>query len=170
MKIIHTVLPLILVITLLSACSPGPKSASGFRLPDGDATRGKEVFIAMHCHACHTIQGEELPTLDIEAPVSVRLGGPVSRVKNYGNLVTSIINPSHKLMKIYPEDYVSSEGESFMPTVNEFMTVSQLIDLVAYLQGTYDVIVPDMYPYVIYNHERQSGQSKNTPTPATSNP
>ena len=133
-----------------TACVPSPKSGAGFRLPDGDAALGQQVFLDMQCHACHTIPGVELPELDLEAPVSVSLGGPVSVVKTYGNLVTSIINPSHRLMGGVPPEGVAVDGDSIMPVMNDYMTVRQLIDLVAYLQAQYDVIPPETYPYGPY--------------------
>jgi hypothetical protein len=144
---------MILLGGILAGCEPAPESGRGFRLPDGDPDRGRQAFLAMQCNACHRIEGVELPVLDIAAPVTVVLGGPVSRVKTYGELVTSIINPSHKLINTYPADEVSVDGETFMPTVNQFMTVSQLIDIVAFLQIQYAVVVPAVYPYSVYSYQ-----------------
>ena len=137
---------------LLMGCTPSPESARGFRLPDGDPELGKQVFLQMQCHACHKIVDMQLPELDIEAPVSVTLGGPTTQVKTYGHLVTSVINPSHRLIAGYPEQEVSSDGESFMPSMNELMTVRQLIDLVAFLQDQYRIILPEPYPYEAYHY------------------
>ena len=83
-------------------------------------------------------------------PVSVTLGGEVTKVKTYGELVTSIINPSHKLAERYPEEEVSIEGESLMPVINDVLTVQQLIDLVSFLQAQYEVTPPEHYPYALY--------------------
>ena len=135
---------------MMMGCAPAPESGRAFRLPDGDPIIGQQAFLSLQCHACHTISGVDLPSINLEAPVTVMLGGPTTRVKTYGELVTSIINPSHKLIKRYPEEEISSEGQSFMPTVNEFMTVQQLIDLVAFLQDQYQVVVPEPYPYTPY--------------------
>ena len=126
-------------------------SEKGFSLPEGDTHRGKEAFLYMHCHECHTIAGVDLPTLEQAEPPYVELGGTVTRVKTYGELVTAIINPSHKLAKGYPVDEVSVDGESYMPVYNGFMTVQELIDIVMFLQPHYDVFVPRhdyrVYPY-----------------------
>ena len=103
----------------------------------------------MHCHECHTIANEELPALALADPPFVELGGKVTRVKTYGELVTAIINPSHKLAKGYPADVVSNDGDSKMPVYNGYMTVEELIDIVSYLQPHYDVQVP-RYEYRIY--------------------
>ena len=73
----------------------------------------------------------------------------MSRVKTYGELVTSIINPSHKLAKGYPLDLVSNDGQSKMPVYNGFMTVQELIDIVIFLQPHYEVYAP-RYEYRVY--------------------
>jgi mono/diheme cytochrome c family protein len=133
---------------LLYACTPSPQSASGFRLPDGDSARGEEAFTMLRCHACHSVDGLELEFLGT-GPALVSLGGEVSRVRTYGELVTSIINPSHKLAPGYPTEDISASGESLMVLayLNDEMTVQQLIDLVAFLQARYEVVVPEIDPY-----------------------
>jgi hypothetical protein len=95
------------------------------------------------------IAGEELPRLELAEPPFVELGGTVTKVKTYGELVTAIINPSHKLAKGYPIDEVSNDGESKMPVYNGFMTVQELIDIVMFLQPYYEVYVPQ-YEYRVY--------------------
>jgi len=79
----------------------------------------------------------------------VTLGGQVTRVRTYGELVTSIINPSHRLAPGYPIEDISRVGESLMALayLNEVMTVQQLVDLVAFLQTRYEVIPPEYDPY-----------------------
>ena len=137
--------------TLAAGCAPGPKSPKGFSLPDGNVDRGEKIFVELRCHACHSVQGVELPTLpEEEVEMSVALGGPVSRVKTYGNLVTSIINPSHRLAKAYKSVSVGAEGESKMTNYNDTLTVSQLIDLVAFLQAHYELTPYDSTEYAPY--------------------
>jgi len=86
--------------------------------------------------------------LDVDPPYVV-LGGDVTHVKTYGELVASIINPSHKLAKGYVEEAVSEGGVSKMLVYNDVMTVRQLTDLVVFLQPHYKVIVPN-YEYRRY--------------------
>jgi hypothetical protein len=138
----------VLVCAVLPACIPGPESAQGFRLPDGDRDLGLKAFTDLQCHACHSIEGVELRYLGTGA-ADVKLGGAVMRVKTYGELVTSIINPSHKLAPGYRPDEVSTDGESLMTLahVNDVMTVQQLIDVVAFLQARYEVVPPEYDPY-----------------------
>lgn len=146
--------PLFLLFALFVAiggCNQNPKSGAGFRLPDGDANQGREVFLYMQCNQCHTIAGTELPAIPFADPAYVELGGKVATVKTYGDLVTSIINPSHKLASGYAKEKVSENGKSNMYTYNRHMTVQELIDLVAFLQSHYDVI-PPQFDYRIYPH------------------
>jgi len=133
---------IIILSIIVTACDTGPKSAAGFRLPDGNADVGKQLFVQLECNSCHTISDLELAAPAEEGPVSVKLGGRISRVKNYGQLVSSIINPSHKIVRRYPKEKVSVDGESLMPIYNETMTVQELIDLVAFLQAQYQVMIP----------------------------
>jgi hypothetical protein len=103
----------------------------------------------MQCNQCHTVAGEDLPFIQWAEPPYVELGGKVSRVKTYGQLVTAIVNPSHKLADGYPEELVSEDGESNMYVYNDHMTVQELTDLVRFLQPHYDVVTP-RYSYRVY--------------------
>jgi len=143
----YLALTLIFIITMLAGCDAGPKSSIGFSLPDGDAKRGRAVFQALQCNACHTVEGVEKLASGDAPGISVKLGGEVSRIKTYGELVTSIINPSHRFPKGYPIEAVQSNGVSKMRNYNDTMTVSQLINLVAFLQSKYDL---EEYPHTKY--------------------
>ena len=117
-------------LVALGACDRDTMmSSKGFRLPDGDAQAGRAAFLYMQCHQCHSIKGEKLPVIQGMEPPYVELGGTVTRVKTYGELITSIINPSHKLAQGYAEQVVSDEGESNMYIYNKHMTVQELIDI-----------------------------------------
>ena len=145
-----SVLTLLLAsLAILSGCDQErTMSERGFRLPEGNAMAGRETFLYMHCNQCHTIDGEELPPISGFEPY-IELGGPVTRVKTYGELVTAIINPSHKLAEGYPEDLISEDGESKMYNYNGFMTVQELTDIVMFLQPHYDVVPPE-FQYRVY--------------------
>ena len=144
----RSVMAFLIAVSLLAACAPSPESPRGFRLPDGDAVAGEATFVRLQCHGCHQIEGVELPDFlgTTPVPVKVALGGEVTRVKTYGELVTSIINPSHRLIPGYPKEQISQDGASLMTVYNDWMTVQQLIDLVAFLQSHYAVVPPD-YEY-----------------------
>jgi hypothetical protein len=84
--------------------------------------------------------------------IAVELGGETTKVQTYGDLVTSIINPSHRLAKGYPVDQISENGNSKMEYYNEVMTVEELIDLVTFLKTKYQFksYTETAYPYYIY--------------------
>jgi hypothetical protein len=117
----------------VQACATGSRGA--IRLPEGDAARGRDAFVALRCNACHEIEGFDLPA-PFMAETRVLLGGKPARVETYENLVTSIANPSHRIATGYPPDAVAIEGVPLMSLIrlNEVMTVQQLVDLVAFLQ------------------------------------
>jgi sulfur-oxidizing protein SoxX len=138
-----------MLLSLSVGCTPSAKSEFGFRLPDGDAAMGRETFAYMQCNQCHTVVGETFAAIPLADPPYVELGGNLSRIKTYGELVTAIINPSHKLAAGYEADVVSEDGESNMYVYNGYMTVQELIDLVSFLQSSYHV-VPPVYQYRVY--------------------
>lgn len=135
----------------LAACSYGPDSPRGFSLPEGDPQRGAELFEKYNCVDCHRVASE--PAQDDQTYLLTQpivLGSKSSRITTYGELVTSIINPSHKLSPKYPLSLTSSNGESKMRNINDILTVADLIDLVAYLQPQYEVVPYRMSEYRLY--------------------
>ena len=133
----RALLSCVLTLTVaVAGCTPAQKSGKGFTLPDGDAEVGKTAFTQLNCHQCHTVAGTDLPLVE-DREMNIRLGGEVSRIGTYGELVTSIINPSHRLAKGHLTEEVSADGESLMRNYNEILTVQQLIDLTAFLQSRY---------------------------------
>ena len=135
----------------LSACDLGPKSPRGFSLPEGDANAGEMVFKKYQCTDCHTVEGikvDESHTYMV--PKAIPLGGSSGRITTYGELVTSIINPSHKLTRRQPVSITSRDGQSLMRNMNDVLTVSELIDLVAFLQPKYKVVPYRTSDYRLY--------------------
>jgi hypothetical protein len=149
MSALKTLSMLIVLAVSLSGCERDRMSEVGFSLPQGNVMKGREAFVYMQCHQCHTLVGEEFPAIPDTDPPYVELGGTVTQVKTYGQLVTAIINPSHKLARGYPPDMISEDGVSNMYVYNEHMTVQELIDLVMFLQPHYEVYVPKRH-YRIY--------------------
>ncbi len=133
-----------------SACTD-PKSGWGFTLPEGDVVAGEAAFRSLGCASCHVVDGvDDLRAPDFEAERTIVLGGETARIATYGELVSSIINPSHKLVRGYQKEDVAVDGVSKMTVYNDVMTVSELIDLVAFLQSHYrfpDYPETNYYPY-----------------------
>jgi mono/diheme cytochrome c family protein len=114
----------------------------GFALPEGDIEAGKAVFTKFNCNDCHSIGAIEFA--GTEDNLHVPLGGEVSKLKTYGELVTSVINPSHKVAGRYK---ASLNPNNQMKTYNEVMTVQELVDIVTFLQSEYDIVAPETYYY-----------------------
>lgn len=135
----------IIAVASIAGCQD---EARGFALPPGNEQAGHEAFVELGCNACHRIEGViNRRTEGADPAIDVRLGGQVSRVKTYGDLVTSIINPSHRLSRGNTPATVTEDGESRMPYYNDRMTVQQLVDLTAFLQRQYSVWVPEYRVY-----------------------
>ncbi len=128
---------------LFVGCPMNEKSPIGFRLPEGSIWKGKTAFVELGCIQCHSIEGEDLiPELEAPRKVHVVLGGEVTRVKTYGQLVTSIINPSHVISATPKAEFTDTDGNSLMPDFSEEMTVRQMIDIAEFLQARYEVVIP----------------------------
>jgi L-cysteine S-thiosulfotransferase len=146
MKILLTGMAAALLV-LFAGCEYGPKSGKGFRLPEGDIEKGKTAFVDLNCHTCHRVSGIDLPPSVATAPTNIVLGGEVTYIRSYGELVTSIIHPSHGLAPGFRKEQLQDAKLSPMPEFNDVMTVRQMIDLVTFLQSRYQRLEPDYLPY-----------------------
>ncbi len=124
------------------------EEARGFALPEGDIEKGKATYERLECNACHSIAGIKWNG-GIDS-LNIYLGGEVSARKSYGDLVTSVINPSHKIAESYIQITTDSVGLSKMKNYNEVMTVQELIDLVTFLQSEYKIEAPSTHYYPYY--------------------
>lgn len=131
---------IILCLFALAGCDKGVDSPRGFSLPEGNAEKGKAVFIKYECLACHTLTGVEDDSIKKHDDISIRLGGNKTKIVTYAELVTSVINPSHRFSRPYRADARTSDGASKMTVFNDTMTVSELTDLVTFLQPNYKLI------------------------------
>ncbi len=141
--------------TLLAACSRDKpeQTADGFVLPKGSAERGQVVFVEQGCRQCHSVAGLELPAYDGVSSLQIELGGKRAKIKNYGDLLTSVVNPDHVLSDEYKRLLNKEEkarGDSPMPDFNSRLTVAQLMDLVQFLHSRYEELVPDYRGYRYY--------------------
>ena len=149
MKIIPHIL-LVVTSMALVACDSGPAGSMGFTLPDGNVEQGKANYVEFGCNSCHV--NSEVPQMDTgdTAAISVTLGGETTRIKTYGELVTSVINPSHRVARRKSGDMADEGGKSKMITYNDVMTVTELIDLVAFVQSQYTLSPYSNSNYPIY--------------------
>lgn len=137
--IIFVMCLLAVVMLFQMACE---SQSSGFVLPEGDSAAGKLSFVELNCNQCHSVADVPWAGMKEMNDIHVNLGGEVSGIKTYGELVTSVINPSHKIARKYQEEGMTVDGASRMRLYNEYMTVQDLIDIVTFLQKEYDVLPP----------------------------
>jgi hypothetical protein len=87
----------------------------------------------------NVIAGADRPILE--------LGGPTAVARSYADLTTSIINPKHVISERYRDQLLLNAEiprESPMPTPNlDTMSVRQLIDIVAFLDSRYQLMIED---------------------------
>lgn len=127
---------------LVAGCAYTP--IFGFPVEQGDIDAGRQAFIDHQCHQCHSVAGVRFPTLaGAQAPL-LELGGETVYVKSYADIMTSIINPDHRISERYRDEQVlrgTIPVDTPMPTPQiDNMTVRQLIDLVAFLDSRYELI------------------------------
>ena len=130
---------------VLSACRTYPNYANDFRFPiqKGDVDRGKTAFVSLGCPQCHVVDGVQLPEYKGTRFISMPLGGELVFVKTYADIVTSIINPNHviseKYLSMLPANQRSHTNTSPM-YMNPEMKVTELIDIVAFLNSRYRLL------------------------------
>ena len=138
-----------IALMAFSACQT---ESRGFVLPEGDTVKGKTVFTELNCSRCHSIDDIAWTGSEQFGDPYVKLGGDATTITTYGELVTSVINPSHKIDRksLNSEKLTLTAGMSKMELYryNEIMTVQELVDLVTYLQSEYKVDRPEVdYPF-----------------------
>lgn len=118
----------------------------GIQIPQGDPEIGRGIFNVMACHSCHTVPGEDFPAPTAQPPVPVAVGDPRNK-KSRTYLAESILAPSHRFAQppeiimglvIIQQEYRNIEtplGGSRMFDYRDAMTVSDWLDLVAYLEA-----------------------------------
>lgn len=152
-NLLSTLSALFLLLSL-AACEPERTSGQGMVLPLGDIESGKASFVNLGCIQCHSVAGVEPLEYESETVPLLLLGGKVRKVKTYGELVTSVVNPEHIISPAYLQKLEVSENEGEvstpMPSFNDEMTVAQLIDLVTYLDSNYEKLLPDYVSHHSY--------------------
>jgi hypothetical protein len=134
------------IAATLGACVPN--TALLVRFPLGNTQRGRDAFVALECNACHRIEDVAMPPHPSPSSVSVALGGHTPRIETYGDIITAIVNPSHRLARSYRtvagRDAPSPMAAEFL---NDVMTTQQLVDIAAFLRPEYEYVPPPPPPY-----------------------
>jgi len=138
----------LIILYIGTGCNPQGK---GFALPEGNLETGKATFTKLKCNGCHSISNIQW-TGNADS-LHVSLGGTVRMMKSYGELVASVINPSHKISANYYVENVirtNEDGSSKMTNYNAVMTVQELVDIVTFLQSEYKIERPGHNYYPMY--------------------
>lgn len=140
----------ILSLLFLYGCTLS-RDDTEFALPEGSATAGKELFARFQCGTCHDFSGKG---------DKVRLGGDRLTQKTYNELVTSVINPSHRIAPAWLEKNPDATV-SPMKVYNDIMTVAELVDLVTFIRSKYKVIEWKPMDYKEYEYRSRSWKLRN---------
>jgi mono/diheme cytochrome c family protein len=127
-----------LMVALLAGCAKEAERQPPAETvwPAGDAQAGRRTFVRLGCAHCHQVFGDdELPKPEADPPVPVVLGGAKSRTLPRASLVTAIVNPSHEIAPGFEERAVKSGHRSRMRDYGDVMTVTELVDVLAYLES-----------------------------------
>ena len=112
-----------------------------FALPAGSYEDGKMSFVGLNCNSCHSVADVDWDGME-GRDVHLRLGGEKPNITTYQELVTAIINPSHKIAREFKIQTRGKAKDSPMSNYNEVMTVQELVDVVTFLQAEYKFRVP----------------------------
>jgi len=115
-----------------SLAKPSVPKGWKFSFPDGDQKIGKTVFMKMECYACHDVKLRR-ESLAKSGDVGPDLSGYSALPKEY--LAESIIK-AHTV--VAAPGYTVKEGKASMGNYNHFMTIQEMIDLVAFLKHGID--------------------------------
>lgn len=113
-----------------------PKGWS-FTLPQGDPSKGQQVFTKFACFACHRVAREDFPD-----PGAAAVGPELTQMGAMHPLeffAESVMNPDAVILN---ERDIGEDGRSMMRAFNKLMTAQELIDLSAYLASLRPLAMP----------------------------
>ena len=115
-------------------------ACGGGGAPAGDAAKGRQAFVALHCNACHEVAGETLPPASITPPVL--LGGKMLLPPSEERIRADILLPSSHFAVGYPSEQIMAGDRSRMPDYSKRLDDRQVADLVAFLKTSYQRGIP----------------------------
>lgn len=117
--------------------------ASRTVVPPGKSESGAAVFVTKGCHQCHSAGSTKLPSVDLAPRLVIELGGDVHSGWTRDDYARAIMDPAHlvsedyKVAMIRLGDHFKAEN-SPMPTFADVLRVSELVDLVTFLDSLTD--------------------------------
>ena len=104
-----------------------------FALPQGDAAKGRELFVQLECYMCHGVRGERFPSSGGD---SKNVGPDLTGMGDHHPaeyFAESVLAPNAVILA--GPGFVGADGRSIMPSYADALSVTQLVDLVAYLKS-----------------------------------
>lgn len=102
-----------------------------FRLPTGDATTGRDVFVRLGCYSCHEVKGQAFPGATRPGDIGPELSEMAAH-HDAEFFAEAIVNPN---ALVDEPRWRAADGTSKMPSFNDVMTVQELVDLVTFLKS-----------------------------------
>jgi mono/diheme cytochrome c family protein len=104
-----------------------------FTLPSGgDPARGKQLFAELECYKCHAIEGAGFPPSGGDGKTGPELTGMgANHPAEY--FAESILFPNNVI--VAGPGWTGPDGRSIMPSYADSLSVTQLLDLVAFIKS-----------------------------------
>ena len=104
-----------------------------FTLPaGGDVARGKQLFADLECYKCHRIDGAAFPPTGTDGKTGPPLtGAGANHPAEY--FAESILSPNTIIVD--GPGFIGPDGRSIMPGFADALSVTQLVDLVAFIKS-----------------------------------
>jgi hypothetical protein len=103
-----------------------------FSVPPGDASRGRELFAELECYKCHEIKTEKFPTPSDGKYIGPELTG-MGLIHPREYIAESILFPNAVIVD--EPGTTGPDGLSLMPSYADTLSLTQWVDLVAFLKG-----------------------------------
>ena len=104
-----------------------------FTLPaGGDVARGRTLFADLECYKCHVVKDGGFPPLGADGKKGPELTG-MGRHHPAEYFAESILDPSAVILD--GPGHIGPDGRSIMPSYADSLSVTQLLDLVAYIRS-----------------------------------
>jgi hypothetical protein len=135
--IIAVIVAIFIIIPRESTVVSEPQIPKGwtFTLPKGDAIAGEETFMRMQCYSCHAI---DLPSDSLPSDmggIGPKLAAGYAQLPN--EYLAEAIIKAHD--QVAAPNYKIKAGVAGMGNYNDFLTVKELTDLVAFLKARPEV-------------------------------
>jgi hypothetical protein len=102
-----------------------------FAVPAGDAARGKQAFADFECYKCHVVKDAGFPSAPSEpGNIGPELTG-MGAAHPPAYIAESILAPDHVV--VLGPGFTDPGGRSTMPSYTDSLSVTQWLDLVAYI-------------------------------------